>query len=403
MSKVSVSQFFKFCNIRISKQETKLNSSDFILGMYSDKRHAPRCSHCGGKLDNVHSLRKRYIRDLSLSEKKVFIHLRYFQGYCPKCNRYRVENFDFLEPSNRYTQRFARYVHELCKLMTVKDVAEHLGLDWKTVKNIDKHFLEEEFGETKHDNLKILVIDEICIKKVKKYLTVIIDYMTGRIVWMGKDNYAATLDRFFEKMTDEQKERIEAVALDMWDPYIKGVRQNCPNAKIVFDLFHVVKQFNRVMNTIRNREYRKAIKEHKRVIKGSRYILLKNKKNLKESEKQHLKELININKNISTTYILKDLLKELWKYKYPKSAKKALDNWTKIAIESGIPEMIRYAKKLNKYSYGIISHCKYQINSGKIEGTNNTLKVIKRTAYGYLDTNYFILKCKQAFPGKRIN
>ncbi len=400
MSSVSVSQFFNFCNIRITNQESEISSKKFVLGMHSDNRHCPHCSHCGTKMQKIHSTRERYVRDLSLSEKKVFIHLRYFQLFCPQCHRYRVEKFDFLEPSNRYTFRFARYVHSLCKLMTVKEVSEHLDLDWKTVKNIDKHFLEEEFGDTIYDGLSILMIDEISIKKRKKYLTVIVDYATGRIVWMGKDHWASTLDSFFEKMTDEQRKAIKAVALDMWDPYIKSVRQNCPNAKIVFDLFHVVKQFNRAMNTVRNREYRNAKKEHKKVIKGSRYILLKGKRKLNQNEKQHLKELIEINKNISTTYILKDLLKELWKYKYLACAKKALAEWTRIAKESGIPEMIYYARRLNKYSYGIINHCKYQINSGKIEGTNNTLKVIKRSAYGYLDPNYFILKCKQAFPGK---
>lgn len=403
MPRINVSQFFPFCNIRITKQESEACAKVFILGMHSDSRHCPTCSICGGKMKNVHSKKERHIRDLPLSAKKVFLHLRYFQLYCPECQRYRVEKFDFLEPGCRYTLRFARYVHELCKKMTVSEVAKYLELDWKTVKNIDKRFLEEEFSNTECKGLSILLIDEICIKKRKKYLTVILDYMTGRIVWMGKDHRADTLDLFFGNMTNEQKNNIKAVALDMWDPYIKGVRTNCPNAKIVFDLFHVVRQFNRSMNTIRNREYRKAKTQDRTVIKGSRYILLKRKPKLDQNERQHLKELLEVNENISTTYILKDLLKKLWSYKYPKCARKALEEWTRIATESGIFEMVRFAKRLNKYSYGIINHCEYSINSGKIEGTNNSLKVIKRSAYGYHDPNYFILKCKQAFPGKSVN
>ena len=171
----------------------------------------------------------------------------------------------------------------------------------------------------------------------------------------------------------------------------------------MFDLFHVIKQFNKEMNAIRNKEFSKAKGQDKSVIKGSRYILLKKKTGLDGKEKEHLRELLKVNENISTAYILRDMLKKLWDYRYPKCATKALNNWCSLARESGIPKMMRFAKMIDRYAYGIINHCYFPINSGRIEGSNNTLKVIKRDAYGYRDTEYFILKCKQTFPGKYAN
>jgi len=109
--------------------------------------------------------------------------------------------------------------------MTVSDVAKHVKLDWKTVKNIDKIHLEAKYGQPDYNNLKILAVDEIAIRKGHNYLTVVLDYLSGRIVFIGKDRKAKTLKRFFNQMTAKQRKSIEAVAMDMWDPFINAVKK----------------------------------------------------------------------------------------------------------------------------------------------------------------------------------
>jgi len=180
--------------------------------------------------------------------------------------------------------------------MTVKEVAVHLGLDWKTVKEIHKEALEEEFGQTEYEGLQILAIDEISRRKGYDYLTVVLDYETGRVVWVGEGRDKETLDPFFEGMTEEQREGIQAVAIDMWDPYINALGRWCPGARIVFDLFHVVKEYNKVIDKLRNEEYRKASEEDKAVIKGTKYLLLKNTRNLKREQRPRLKKLLELNR-----------------------------------------------------------------------------------------------------------
>ncbi|MBW1642859.1 MAG: transposase [Deltaproteobacteria bacterium] len=156
--------------------------------------------------------------------------------------------------------------------------------------------------------------------------------------------------------------------------------------------------FNRVIDKIRNSEYRKASKDNKDVFKGSKYLLLKNKSNIrKQKHRQQLKQLLEINEVINTVMILKDQLKHIWTYKSKTWANKALDQWCELAGSLNNRSLNSFAKMLQRHRYGIISHCDYPIHTGKLEGVNNKIKVIKRKAYGYHDLRYFTLKIYQAF------
>jgi len=185
--------------------------------------------------------------------------------------------------------------------------------------------------------------------------------------------------------------------MDMWDPYIKAVQEEAPHVKIVFDLFHVVAAFGRVIDKVRLDEYEKASRKNKDVFRGAKYLLLKNRPRLKTDEKAHLAELLNLNQNIFIMMILKEKLEEVWKYKRRGWARKALNTWCAIARIVGNKTVDTFVRRMQKYAYGIINHCQYPIHTGRLEGINNKIKVIKRKAYGFHDNRYFTLKVKQAF------
>ena len=280
-------------------------------------------------------------------------------------------------------------------------VAKHFNLDWKTVKEIDKTFLEEKFGETDYTNTGYIAVDEISIGKHHKYMTVVLDFITGRVIWCGKDRKTETLDELFKNMPQKDLLNIKAVTMDMWDPYIKSIKKWFPHAVIVFDKFHIIAKFNKVIDQVRRSEQnRKDLdKQEKRTLKNSRWILLKNWGNLREKEKPRLEKLLAINENLYKVYILKDELKLIWNTKNSKDMAEALDNWCLLALESGLKPVIRFVATLQKYKYGIITYGDYPIHTSKLEGTNNKIKEVKRRAYGYHDINYFKLKIHQAFPG----
>jgi transposase len=398
MSGLSIAKYFPFARMKIIKQNVHhQDATSAMIYIQPDMRYKPLCHECGSKAVTVHSKNHvRLIRDLNMANAQVFLQVSYRKIWCSKCDRVRVEQLSFADSAQRVTTRLARYVHQLCKMLTVKDVAEHLDLDPKTVKEIDKSFLEQSFGQSNFDNLGVLMIDEIALHKGHRYMTVVADFFSGRIVWMGHNRNKQTLDTFFSKLTDSQKRSIEAVAMDMWEPYINRVRHHCPDAKIVFDFFHVVQCFGRVIDHVRRSEYVKAKAEERMVIKGSRYLLLKNEDNLTDDQRNHLRQLLELNHTLNSLYVLKDQLKLLYYYSQRRQVKQALDDWCMMADQIGHPAVIAFARQLRYFEYGIINHADYPIGTSMLEGINNKIKVIKRKSYGFHDDEYFILKVKQA-------
>ena len=396
MSSISITPYFPFCRVNISEQ--KVTGTVSLIQASPDKRYKPICYVCKNSFVTVHKWVHRAIRDLDFGPARVTIICVYRQVFCLICGRFLVEDLEFFEPSRRVTKRLACYIHELCKVLTVQDVARHLNLDWKTVKDIDKSFLEEEFGETDYTGLTILAVDEIAVKRGHRYMTVVLDYLTGRVVWMGEGRRADTFMQFFDGMTEEQIKKLEAIAMDMWNPYIKAVEMKAPHMKIVFDLFHVIKEFNKVIDRVRIDEYNKASESDKKVIKGSKYLLLKNTENIRKMEdKEHLNRLLDLNETISKVMILKDKLKLIWECKSPQKAKQQIDEWCTLAETVHNSSVSTFVKRIRRYEYGILNHCDYPIHTSTLEGVNNKIKVIKRKSYGFHDNRYFCLKVIQAF------
>ena len=225
MSVPSIAPYFPFRRIKIIKQNVTPEADAALIHLQPNKRFAPICHGCGQRATGLHSWTLRKIRDLSIATARIWITCRYRKVFCAHCQAIHVEDLEFFHPYLRVTNRMAQYVYQLCQYMTVSEVARHLGLNWKTVKAIDKYFLEREFGQPDLTGLRILAVDEISIRKGHRYLTIVLDYLSGRVVYVGKDRRAETLERFFNQLDAEQLNDIKAVVMDMWDPFIKAVKK----------------------------------------------------------------------------------------------------------------------------------------------------------------------------------
>ncbi|MFO7959037.1 MAG: transposase [Candidatus Brocadiia bacterium] len=171
-------------------------------------------------------------------------------------------------------------------------------------------------------------------------MTVVVDYGTGRVVWMGQGRSKDTLVAFFEGMTHEQKQALEAVAIDMHAPYIRAIQKAVPQANIVFDLYHVMAAYGRLIDRVRRREYRKASAQQKEVFKGARYLLLKRRLR-RRKEREHLRALLELNETIFRAYVLRDMLRKIWAYRHRLWAARALIEWCRLARAVGHPESLR--------------------------------------------------------------
>jgi len=398
MSTLSISHYFPFSQMVVTRQSVSEDATMAVIVLTPDRRFHPVCHACRTPGDGIHSEETRAIRDLDMTGARVTLNCTYRKLFCRTCSRVMVEDTGVFEPWSRVTRRLARCIHDLCKVMTIKDVAEHFDLDWKTVKNIDKAFLEEEYGTPDYTGLRIIAVDEISIRKGHHYMTVVLNYETGAVVWMGPDRKKESLAAFYAALTPEQRAAIEAVAMDMWDNYIEATREALPNAAIVFDLFHVVASFGKVIDQVRLAEFAKAHVADRNVFKGSKYLLLRNKASLHtHDERARLDQLLALNRSISTVYILKDKLKLIWSYASRTWAAKALREWIALARTLSHYPIHDFCRMLKAHAYGILNHCRFPIHTSKLEGVNNKIKVIKRKAYGFHDLRYFALKVFQAF------
>jgi transposase len=353
------------------------------------------CSGCGQLCFDRYDRTVQRIRDLNVFELHSYLVLTKWRVHCPNCG-VRVEDVGFADPYSRYTHRFEELVFRMCRHTPIANVAETLGLNWKTVKEIDKRALQRTFANPDYSSLRLLSIDEISYKKRHQYLTLVLDLERTRVIWVGKGRSQATLEGFFDEIGEENAQGIEAIAVDMWDPYLAAIEAKSPQANVVFDKFHIIRNYSKVIDRVRNDEVKKAEKEDKPILRGTKYLLLKNWENLSERQQSRLDTLLSLNNNLNVAYVLKEDLKRLWDCKDQEEAQQVLAEWTQTAEESGIKALIGFARMLNRYAFGLFNHCEYPISNATLEGFNNKIKVIKRRCYGFHDLEYFTLKIKQA-------
>src|SRR5262249_50840793 len=223
---------------------------------------------------------------------------------------------------------------------------------------------------------------EVAVAKGHRYLTIGLELESGAVVLVGDGKGAAALKPFWKRLRPSGA-KIEAVAMDMSAGYRGAVATNLPKAVIVLDRFHVVKLFNDKLSELRRALHREATDVlHKQVLKGTRWLLLKDPENLDETkdEKRRLEEGLALNKPLATAYYMKDDLRRFWEQPGKRFATALLDGWIRRAGASGIKMSQQMAATLAAYRSGLLAYYDVRITSGPLEGTNNKIKTMKRQA-----------------------
>ena len=384
-----------------AQQEARSGQSWWVLRLQAVPGWLRQCSHCGRSTRAVHDCSERRVRDLPIFQHRVELIVPRLRVECDVCGP-KLERLSWLDPYARVTRRLGDSVAKLCKVASVRHVAEFFGLDWKTVKALDLASLQRELGPVDLDGLEVIGMDEFAIQKGHRYATVIVEPTRKRVLWVGRGRGRADVRPFFELLGPQRCRSLRAAVMDMNAGYEVEVKHHCPQAAIVFDLFHVVAKYGReVIDRVRVdcANAIRADKPARRVVKGARWLLLKNRDNLAPQQDIQLKELLAANRSLFVVHVLRDALKDLWSYRHPGYAARAWRSWYAKARRSRIEPLKRFAANLKPYLPGILAHCRFPLGTNLIEGINNKIKVIKRMAYGFRDDNYFFLKIRAAFPG----
>jgi transposase len=373
-------------------------STDFIEGrvLFSieQPRERYRCSECGSAAVHAQGHKERFLQTVPIGLKPTFICLKVARVICFHCEHTRQVKVPFADPRRTYTHAFERYALELSKFTTIQDAAGHLDVSWDIIKDIQKRNLHRRFGKPKLKNLKEIAIDEVAVGKGHRYFTLVLDLRSGAVVYVGNGKGVAALTLFWKRLRAAHA-KVRAVATDMGSAYIRAVRDHLPRAVHVFDHFHVIKLFNDKLSAFRRELYRELIDENqRRILKGTRWLLLKNPENLdpQRNEQQRLQEALQLNTPLTLAYYLKEDLRQIWQQRNKATARLVLEDWIRRADASGIRMLQQFARTLEEHRNGILAYYDYRISTGPLEGTNNKIQTMKRQAYGFRDHEFFKLK-----------
>lgn len=364
------------------------------INLEFDKRVGPRCPRCNARIPR-NKLGRRAVMDTPFPNGHVvYLTFPTVQGLCKSCNHFVTTCPAEVHPTTKATWRLMELVSCWASVAPNSKVADMFEISDSTVKRYDKMVLERMTPPPDLDNLRTLIIDEKSIGKGHNYLTLVINGDTGELLFMEEGKKKEILLKFLDKLTCTQLGNIEAVGIDRGGAYQAAIVEKLPNAEIVYDRFHLVQNINKALDEVRKELWRSADKEEKKLIKGQRFLLLKNESNLGEDAKDKLEELLEANISLSKAHLLKEQFRMIFTYKVRGWATRALENWCALAASSGLKPFERLARSLAKEPEKVCGYIKHKLTSGLIEATNNLLARVIHQACGIRDLDYLFLKMR---------
>ena len=367
-------------NHKIDKIKETLEGTIEIYISHKKRRLLP-CNNDGGKYKVVDQLPERRWQHVSLWGREVVI------IYSPCRVMYQgkliVEDIPWSKGKIRITAPLIAHIGIMAELLPWKQVAELFHVHWNTVKNAVKQIVEYGLEHREIGDVIYFGIDEISRKKGQIYLTNVYDLKEKRLLWSGEGRDKTTINKFYNQVGHKLSTSVTAICCDMWQPYIDNLKLYFPDAIIVFDKFHIVSHLNKAVDEVRREEARELKETESDILKGTRYLWLKNPWNLTDNQKVKLSTLEKLNLKINRAYLLKENFQYVWEYKYPGWAKKFLKQWFWMATHSRLKPLRDFAWMVRRHEEGILNYFKVPISNGIVEGLNNKAKVISHRAYGF--------------------
>lgn len=352
-----------------------------------------KCPLC--KNSNLH-FKDTLIRRLQMcptGNKNCWLHLTMRRRFCMDCVYKWRPQPSFVSGQRRMVRSFEKYVIRLTACMTLQDVANLLGLSWHTVRDIHKDYLKKKYS--KPFDLKTLLylgIDEFSIGKNHDYMTIFIDLDTAQIIHAIEGRSKEVIIPFLKKVA-KKAVNLKAIAMDMSGPYKSAVNELLPHIDIVFDRFHVMKLMNEKIDLIRREQQQLYKKKGEDVLKGCRYLLLKNIDSLDPDSRTGLEILLEMNAPLACAHMMKEQLREFWNQSDYHASQEFLLKWIyNGAFETGIEQLARMARTLIRHHKGLTNYYNHKITNATTEGINNKIETLKRQAFGYRDMEYFKLR-----------
>lgn len=365
--------------------------ADVVVATVALRRRSLLCPVCGYSTRHRYDTRPVHSRwrhlDLGVWRLEVHSLLRWL--WCPT-HGVRTEGVPFARPGSDFTGDFESLVAWLATRMDKTAITRLVRVTWRTVGRIIERVVADELDPGRLDDLFEIGVDEISWRKHHKYLTLVTNHRTGKIVWGHEGKNAATFDKFFNELEKARSAKITAVSMDMGPAYQKSIRKkgNAPDAVICFDPFHVVKLVTDALEKVRRAHWREVWdlqdRATARKFKGARWPLLKNPEDLTDTQNATLALLKRNGGALWRAYLLKEALRAIFSHGVTETeADELLQRWCSWAQRSRLQPFVIAARTIREHREGILAAIRLGINNGRIEGLNNRVRLIVRRGFGF--------------------
>jgi transposase len=352
------------------------------------KRSAAVCSRCHQPAPGYDQLPERRFEFIPFWGFLVFLLYSMRRVDCRRCEAVVVEEVPWGDGKRTLTRAYMLFLARWARRLSWKETAEAFRTSWDKVFDAVEHVVTFGLEHRVFGQIDAIGVDEIQYAKGHKYLTLVyqIDLDVTRLLWVGRERTIESFQGFFKVIGDELASKIVFVCSDMWEPYLKVIREKCSEALHILDRFHIVAKMNKALDEVRAGESRRMAHEgFAPVLKKSRWLLLKREENLKTEQRFRLRDLLRYNLKTVRAYLLKEAFQQLWDYNSATWAGKFLDEWCRQVMRSRIEPMKKIARSMREHRELILNYFRAQklLSSGVVEGLNNKAKVTMRKSYGF--------------------
>ena len=342
-----------------------------------------QCPECGRACSIHDCAPERTWRHLDTMPFKTVIRARTPRAHCPE-HGVKTMAVPWAAPQGRFTLLFERFAVEvLLAAGSISQACGLLGIGWDTAQEIMRRAVARGLERRQLAGLKHLGMDEKSFRRGQSYVTLLTDLEASRVLDVVAERTAAAADQLWQTLTPEQKQAVEAVAVDMWEPFIRTIQQQVPEADIVHDKFHVSQYLGEAVDQVRRQEHKELMAQGDETLKGTRQLWLYNPQNFSPDQVEEFSALKDLHLKVARAWAAKELFTKFWEYQEPGWARRFFKDWFGWVSRSRLQPVVAVAQMLQRHLDHLLTYLKHHITNAVTEGLNSKIQSLKSAARGF--------------------
>jgi transposase len=348
------------------------------------------CPECQKDAPVYDHTQEQVWRHLDTCQCRTYVHARLPRTNCPADGVKQVRS-PWAEPRSQFSRLFEARLIGMLKECDVTGVTRLTGTSWDEAWGVMKRAVDRGLARKERRVPVRMGIDEKSFGKGHNYESIVCNLDGATVEYVADDREKESLESYYRQFSEPELAQIEAIAMDMWEPYVNATKDHVPDAasKIVFDRFHATKQVTAALDKVRRAEHKVLAQSGDQRLKGTRYLWLRNEENIPGWRREEFSAVKNAELKTSRAWAIKESLRKFWTYSYAKCAEKYFKAWYFWATHSRIAPMIEAAKTLKRHLANLMTYFKHRITNATSEGINSKIQMIKLMACGYRNRDHY--------------